>query len=79
MAINYDDLEDWALRAVQEMQEVCDDAQISKGKPFAEDEHPDMRALMREHERIMAGMPTWQAQIELGKQQRPHAAMKEKS
>ena len=76
--MNYDELEDWALRTVQALQDTCDEAQIIKGKPFAEDEHPDLRALIREHQRIASGQPSWRMQLELAKQQ-PITARKENS
>lgn len=79
MPIDYEQLEDWAQRVVQELQEVCDDAQIIAGRPFAEDQHPDLRALIKEHEQISTGQPCWRKQIELTKQLSPHAALKEHS
>jgi hypothetical protein len=63
MAINHDELEDWALRTMQTLQEVCDDAQVAAGNPDGEDQCQDIRALMDEYERIMQGLPAWQAKV----------------
>lgn len=57
MSINYDELEDWALRTLQTLQDFCDDAQEAAGNPDGEDQLPDVRALMLEYEQIAAGQP----------------------
>lgn len=62
--INYDELEDWADRVMQELQEFCDDAQEAAGNPDGEDQLPGVRALMEEYERISKGLPAWQARAE---------------
>lgn len=61
--MNIEELEDWAFRAMQALQEVVDDAQMAAGKPDAEDEALDIRGLMAEYERIARGQPAWQARI----------------
>lgn len=66
MSMNHDELEDWALRALQTLQDFCDEAQAAAGNPDGEDQLLDVRALMLEHERIAAGLPTWQARCQSG-------------
>jgi hypothetical protein len=55
--MNFDDLEDWALRAAEALQEFCDEAQLASGNPDGEDQLKDIRALIAEHSRIEAGLP----------------------
>lgn len=54
MALNYDDLEDWACRAAQWMQEVIDDAQAAAGDPDGDSECRDGRALLAELDALVA-------------------------
>lgn len=61
--INHDDLEDWAQRTMQALQEVCDDAQEAAGNPDGTDQLMDIRGLMEEYECIAQGRPAWIAQI----------------
>jgi hypothetical protein len=55
MAMNIDDLEDWAIRAGQAMQEIIDDAEHAEG----ESDNAccaDLKALLEELDRIVAGV-----------------------
>ena len=61
--MNHDELEDWASRVVQELQDVCDEAQEAAGNPDGEDCLPGTRALIEEFDRISKGLPAWQAQL----------------
>lgn len=61
--INHDDLEGWATRAAQELQEFCDDAQEAAGNPDGEDQLPGVRGLIRELDAILKGEPLWQMQV----------------
>ena len=61
--MNQDDLEDWALRTMQALQDICDEAQAAAGNPDGEDQALDIRALMLEYEQIAAGRPAWQAKL----------------
>lgn len=63
MNIYHDELEDWARRTMQALQEVCDDAQEAAGNPDGEDQLSDVRGLMFEYERIVKGLPAWQAKV----------------
>tara|TARA_R110001599_G_scaffold100770_9_gene258137 strand:+ start:5222 stop:5386 length:165 start_codon:yes stop_codon:yes gene_type:complete len=45
-------LEDWAQRAVQELQDLCDEAQEAAGDPMGETELPGTRALIDEFNQI---------------------------
>lgn len=65
-SINHEDLEDWALRAMQTLQDVVDDAQAAAGNPDGTDQCRDIRALMDEFERLRQGKPTWQVTIMAG-------------
>ena len=58
-----DDLASWAGRAVQALQELCDEAQEAAEDPDGESERWDIRALIREYEDIVAGRPVWQRQL----------------
>lgn len=58
-----DILESWAQRAAEALQEFCDEAQVASGNPDGECQLLDIRQLLDEHSRIMAGIPTWQSQI----------------
>lgn len=51
--IDLEALEDWSLRVAQILQDVCDDAQMSSGNPEGNDQLPDIRALLDEHNQIM--------------------------
>lgn len=53
--INYDDLEDWSMRAVQLLQDIADEAQAAAGDPDGDQECPDIRALLDEHNSILEG------------------------
>jgi hypothetical protein len=53
--MNYEELESWSLRAAEALQEFCDDAQISVGKPNDECQLLDIRRLLDEHSRICQG------------------------
>lgn len=64
--ISYDDLEDWALRAMQTLQDIVDQAQQNTGDPDGESECRDIRALMDEFERLRQGKPTWQVTLMAG-------------
>lgn len=57
--MNYEELEDWAGRAAQELQEFCDDAQVAAGNPDGEDQLLSVRVLIAEYERIAKGQPAW--------------------
>lgn len=52
--IDLEALEDWSLRVAQILQDVCDDAQMASGNPDGDDQLPDIRALLDEHNRIMS-------------------------
>lgn len=54
-------LESWALRACEALQEFCDEAQIAAGNPDGEDQLQDIRALLDEHSQITADL--WQSQL----------------
>ena len=60
MSVNYEDLENWASRVAQELQDICDEAQVSAGKPHDEDECMDLRVLIKELDMILSGEPSWQ-------------------
>ncbi len=60
--MNQGELESWSLRALQTLQDFCDEAQEAVGVPDGDDQLPDVRALMLEYERIAQGLPSWQAQ-----------------
>ncbi len=63
MPINVDELESWSCRAAQELQEFCDEAQVAAGNPNGEDQLMGVRALLVEHNRIIQGLPLWQALV----------------
>lgn len=46
-------LEQWAVMAAQELQDVVDDAQEAAGDPDGEGELPGVRMLLRELDEIM--------------------------
>ncbi|MFW2439103.1 MAG: hypothetical protein ACN4GR_07000 [Arenicellales bacterium] len=50
--MNYVELENWAERVMQELQDFCDEAQVADGNPYGENCLPGTRALMEEFERI---------------------------
>lgn len=62
--MNYEELEDWALRAAEALQQFCDEAQEASGNPDGEDQLRDIRKLIEEHHRIESGLPAWQSQIQ---------------
>lgn len=68
--INHDDLEDWAYRAMQTLQDIVDGAQQDAGNPDGDDECRDIRALMGEFERIRQGQPLWQVTLMAGELER---------
>lgn len=61
--IDKDDLIAWADKAVQELQEFCDDAQVAAGDPDGTDQLQSTRALIAEYDAIKQGRPTWQSQL----------------
>jgi len=61
--INTYELESWAQRAAEALQEFVDEAQEASGNPDAEDQLMDIRELLQEHNQIMAGQMPWQAQL----------------
>lgn len=63
MTINYDDLQNWSVRAAEALQEICDETQLAAGDPSGENERQDLRGLLLEHSRITLGQPVWQSQI----------------
>ena len=64
MSINYDELEDWGLRAALALQEIVEECEQAEGYPGGGKEAcKDLRALLDEHSRIQRGEPAWQAQI----------------
>jgi len=50
--MDIDKLHQWSLAAAQELQEICDDAQIAAGNPDGEDQLPSIRSLMNEFDEI---------------------------
>lgn len=54
METRLDQLEDWALRTMQELQDFCDDAQEAAGNPDGEDQLIGTRELMAEFEALAA-------------------------
>ncbi len=62
--MNQEQLEDWAGRVVQDLQEFCDDAQEAVGRPDGEDQLLGVRAMIKEYEDIAAGRPPWITQIQ---------------
>lgn len=61
MAMNVDDLEDWAIRASQAMQDIIDEAERAEGNDGettapVSDCCPDLRALLSELDQIVAGV-----------------------
>lgn len=62
--MNYDELEDWSLRAAQALQDVVDECEQSEGYPGGGKEAcADLKVLLDEHSRIMRGEPSWQARL----------------
>ena len=55
--MNHDQLQNWADRAAQELQEYIDAAQE------AGSDEPATQALLDEYHRLQQGLPTWQTQI----------------
>lgn len=58
--IDHDDLENWSVRAAQELQEILDDADEAGNNEGC---CSSIRGLLAEHSRIMSGKPIWQMQI----------------
>lgn len=54
--MNIDKLEDWAHRAVQELQDFCDEAQETAGDAEGETELPGTRALIEEFNQLNKGI-----------------------
>ena len=52
-----DRLESWAVMAAAELQDFCDEAQISAGNPDGEDQLQGVRQLLAELDEII--MPDW--------------------
>ena len=52
-----DRLESWAVMAAAELQDFCDEAQISAGNPDGEDQLQGTRQLLAELDEII--MPDW--------------------
>ncbi len=61
--MSIDDLQDWAQRTAQELQDFCDEAQEAAGNPDGEDQLASVRALLEEHCRIIKGETAWKAPI----------------
>ena len=61
--MNHDDLENWASRVVEELQDFCNEAQEAAGNPDGEDCLPGTRALIAELDCIFNNRPVWQTQI----------------
>ncbi|HHJ80130.1 MAG TPA: hypothetical protein ENJ65_00690 [Candidatus Tenderia electrophaga] len=61
--MDYALLQDWAGRAVQELQDFCDEAQIAAGNPDGDDQLIGVRALIKEYEDMVAGRPVWQSRL----------------
>ena len=61
--IDTDDLIAWADKAVQDLQEFCDEAQAAAGDPYGDDCLRGTRALIAEYDAIKSGRPTWQSQL----------------
>ena len=61
--MNQEHLEDWACRAVHELQEFCDEAQAAAGNPDGEDQLLSVRVLIKEYEDIAADRNPWQPQL----------------
>ena len=66
MSIIIEDLQDWAERVVQELQDLCDEAQAAAGEPDGEGEMRVTRGMIEEYERIKKGLPLWQAALREG-------------
>lgn len=58
-------LESWALRAAELIQEYVDEAEASEGGLFEKTAVIE-KSLLNELDAIMAGRPTWQAQAATG-------------
>ena len=61
--MNHDDLECWAVRVCEELQDFCNEAQMAAGDPDGEDCLPGTRALLAEADRIFSDLPVWQTQV----------------
>lgn len=61
--MNSELLQDWAARAVQELQDFCDEAQEAAGNPDGEDQLLSVRVLIKEYEEIAAGKNPWKSQL----------------
>lgn len=61
--MNHDDLENWAVRVCEELQDFCNEAQEAAGDPDGEDCLPGTRALLSEADCIFNNRPAWQAQV----------------
>jgi hypothetical protein len=57
------DLDEWAVRAGQALQEICDEAQEAAGNPDGEDQCLDLRELLRELDYLILGKPSWQQEL----------------
>lgn len=55
--MNHNDLESWAIRAVQELQDYADSAEEAGCS------EPGTLALISEFDAIFAGRPPWQTQV----------------
>ena len=51
-------LEDWAIRAGQVMQDIVDEAQLAAGEPDGVGECPDIREMLSELDALV--VPRWQ-------------------
>lgn len=60
VSVDVDALEDWGLRAAQELQEILDDAEDAGNDPGCCE---SIRSLLKEHSLIMQGKPQWLAQV----------------
>lgn len=54
--MDIDQLEDWAHRAAQELQDFCDEAQEAAGDQAGETELPGTRALIEEFNQLNKGI-----------------------
>lgn len=66
--MNHEALEDWSLRAMQALQDVCDEAQDAAGDPDGEDQCLDLRELMAEFEEMrqqdnVVSSSTWTCRV----------------
>lgn len=65
MGVNVEDLEDWAIRASQAMQDIIDEAERAEGGDGTSNTAccQDLKLLLVELDQIVAGVPAWQRLI----------------